>query len=423
MSAAGVAQTLASQREYIKEDLALLYAMSGTLWKMLQARTDVKAISNRPARIPFEVLAGGKFHSDPSNFNGGDLGRGSGPTEVPGYLSCVSFVQASEYTALAEYSTDSDEKAIQNFVTLTNQRATQTMGGYMDAVVQGNGSNTLDTVVSTTTNGLVVNNANLFQDNQDVDCYSSLGGSAAFLGTVTIQSVDILQNTIWLTSAVPGSVTTGTLLLVSGSAGIANSGLAGLRSYQNVGNTGTYMGIQRSAYQGKYSTPNISLNSTITPASARALNAQIELSLGTDKADESDLQVHCNVDMRASWENVAINVQSIANYGTGGGNTSADMLKAKPTMTVAGRPMLINIRAVPGIMDFLALKYWWRLETAPLDYYEVAGQTVFPTYGASGGLETNLIFYLRTMCQVGNSQPRAGAYLSNVTIPKYYFGH
>ena len=419
MSVASVSQTVASMHEYIRPELELLYLASSRLWSRVKARTDIKAISNRPARIPFEALSGGKFRA--FNADGGDMGQGSGPTETFGTLSCTQFLQASEYTALAEWSTDSDEKAIKNYVSLTQQRAAETFAGYMDATFQGDGSNTLDTVVSTTTGGLVVNNANLFQDNQDIDCYSALTGASGFLGTVTVDSVDIANNTIWLSGSVPSGVTTGTKLLVSGSAGVANSGLCGLRCYQVGGNAGSYMNVQRSAFPGKFSTPTIAVNGSLTPAIVRALQAQIELAIGIDKADAADLVAHCNVDMRAAWENNSILVQRVI-MNEVKGDESVDMLKKKAPMEIAGRELLVNERAAPGLIDFLGLKHWFRLESKALDYYEVGGQTIFPTYGLSGGLEASMIFYLVTLVQAGNGQPRVGAYLSNVSVPHGYFG-
>ncbi len=420
MSVASVSQTIASQHEYIRPELELLYLTASRLWSRVKARTDIKAVSNRPSRIPWEVLSGGKFRS--VNFDGGDMGQGSGPSETFGTLSCTQFLQASEYTALAEWSTDSDEKAIKNYVSLTQQRAAETFAGYMDATFQGDGSNTLDTVVSTTSGGLVVNNANLFQDNQDLDCYSALTGSAGFIATVTVDSVDIANNTIWLTGAVPAGVTTGTKLLVSGSAGVANSGLLGLRYFQVGGNSGSYLNVQRSAFPGKFSTPTIAVNGSLTPAIVRALQSQIELAIGIDKADASELIAHCNVDMRAAWENNSILVQRVI-MNEVKGDESVDMLKKKAPTEMAGREVLVNERAVPGLIDFLGLKNWGRVETRPLDYYEVGGQTIFPAYGLSGGLEASCIFYLVTMVNSFNAAPRVGAYLSGITIPRNYFGH
>jgi len=420
MAIANVSQAIASQHEYLRPNLEELALLSGTLWKRINARTDIKAISNRPARIPFQPLTGGIFRTGANLFDGADMGGGSGPTETYGTLSCVSFLQASEYTALTEYSTDSDEKAIQNYVTLTQKQAAETFGGYMDAVIQGDGSNTLDSVVSVNGTGLVVNNANLFQDNQLIDVWSGLGGT--FRGTAQIQSVDIANNTIWLTAAPPAGTTGNDLLLVTGSAGVANSGLFGLRYYLVSGNAGNYMGIQRSAFPGKFSTPQISVNGSLTPASVRAMEAQIILALGEDRADGADLIAHCNVDMAAAWENNALPVQSII-LNQVKGDESADMLKKKQTSTIAGREIVRNVRAKPGIIDFLALKHFFRLETKAVDYYEVGGQTIFPAYGASGGLQSTMLFYLVTMVQVGLGQPRLCATMQGITIPKYYFGH
>ncbi len=417
MSQATVSQTIASQHEFLRPELELLYMAASRLWSRIKARTDVKAVSNRPSRIPFEVLSGGKFRA--FGPDGSDMGLGSGPTEAFGTLSSVYFLQASQYTALTEWSTDSDEKAIKNYVSLTQQRAAETFAAYMDATVQGDGSNTLNVVVSTVANGLVVNNANAFQDNQDIDIYAALG---TFTATVTIESVDIANNTIWLTGAVPGGVTTGYLLLVSGSAGVANSGLFGLRYYQVAGNAGSYMNIPRSSFPGKYSTPFIPVNGALTPAIVRALEAQIELAMSIDRADEAELIAHCNVDMRAAWENNAILVQRVI-MNEVKGDESVDMLKKRAPTEIAGREMLTNERAAPGIIDFLGLKHWFRIEGHPLDYYEVGGQTIFPTYGISGGLASSMIFYLVTGCQVGNGQPRLGAYMTGITIPKGYFGH
>lgn len=420
MASATVQNSIGSQIEWTRGELPVLFMLASRLWKRIGVRTDVKPVSNRPARIPFLPLAGAKFRS--TQFDGADMGLGSGPQETNGNLSCTSFLQCSEYTALAEWSTATDEQAIKNYVTLTQTQATKTFAGYMDAAFQGDGSNTLDTVVSTATDGLVVNNANLFQDNQDLDCYSALTGAAGFVATVTIQSVDIANNTIWLTGAVPAGVIAGTKLLISGSPGVANSGLFGLRYYQVSGNSGSYMGIQRSAFPGKFSTPAINVAGSLTPAIVRALEAQIELAIGLDEADSVDLVAHCNVDMRAAWENVGLLVTSNI-YQQIKGDTSEDMLKKRAPTMIAGREMLVNERAIPGLIDFIALKNWFRIETKPLDYYEVSGQTIFPGYGISGGLNSNMLFYFCQMVNTGNSNPRSGGVLSNISIPSKYFGH
>ena len=418
MSVATVQNSIASQKEFIRPELPLLYMTGARLWNRIKTRTDVKAVSNRPARIPLAVSPGGKFRQfEP---DGGDMALGSGPLQTFGSLSCVYFLQATQYTARAEWTTDSNEKAIKDYVAFTEEEAVKSFVGYMDALVaNGDGSNTLDTVVSTTgTNGLVVNNANLFQDNQDIDVYSVLG---TFVGTVTVAFEDIGNNTIWLTGAFPTGTTTGYLLLVSGSAGVANSGIFGLRYYHTGTNTGSFMNIQRSAFPGRFNTPTLAVNGALTPAIARAIEAQVELAMGIDKADESEVVIHCNVDMRAAWETNALLVQRVI-MNEVKGDSSVDMLKRRPTTEIGGRPMLVNERALPGRLDICSLKNWFRIESHPFDQYEVGGQTIFPSYGISGGLQASMISYYVTGCQIGLDQPRLDASLTSVTIPKGYFG-
>ena len=149
MANGSVSQNIASQMEHVRSTLEELILLQAVVWKRVKTSTDITSISNRPARIPFNVLTGGIMRTGANLFDGQDLGRGSAPTQTFGTLSAISLVQASEYTSLSEFSTDSSEKAIENYVTLTNRQATETFAGYQDSLfAQSDGSNTLDTVVS-----------------------------------------------------------------------------------------------------------------------------------------------------------------------------------------------------------------------------------------------------------------------------------
>lgn len=422
MAIATVANDIASQIEFVRPEVPVLSLMASRLWKLIGERTDVELTSDRPARIPVQPLTGNKFRSG-SLFDGNDMGQGSGPVQAFGTLPPVSFLQCTQYTALAEWSTANRQQAVANYVEEANKQATETFAGYIDAALaNGNGSNNLDTVVSTGVNSLVVNTANLFLDNQDIDCYLTLTGAAGFLGTVTVQSVDILNNTLWLTGPVPAGVGTGTLLLISGSPGIANSGIYGLRYLLVGGNAGSLMGIQRSAYPGKFSTPTISVNGSLTPGVVRTIESLVELCIGTERADALDLRAHCNVDMRMAWENLALLVQRVI-MNEVKGDQSVDMLKRRAPTEIGGRPMVINERAAFGIIDFIAFKNLFRTQVKPVDLYEVGGQTIFPSYGLSGGLASSMMFYYTCIFQVGISNARAGATLNSVTIPKGMPGH
>jgi hypothetical protein len=420
MAVASVDQSLALQQEMVRPELEDLSLESSILWKKFKS-TQTKSVSSRLARIPTMPTRGGKPRV--GNLDGGDLGLGSGPITIPGQVTTTTLVMAWSYTREAEYATDSDEKAIEDFATLTKSIAPKAFADFMDTVIQGNGSNTLDTIVGTVTQGanivgFLVNNANFFLDDQDLDVWSALGVAGGPTASVTVESSDILNNTIWLSNPIPTSsgIGAGYLLLVSGSPGAANTGVFGLRYYQVGTNTGNWLGIQRSAYPGKYLVPTIPVNGALTPQIVRAIFSLIELSKGEEAVDGEGMFGHCNVDVRDAWEQNALLVQRI-DYTNLKGDTSEDMLKRKAATTIAGREMLVNPRALPGYLDILVQKNMFRIETVPTDFYDVAGQTLFPLYGQSGGIAASLVFYMIWQGQLAIVQGREGAYLSGVTSP------
>jgi hypothetical protein len=421
MAAANAAQVLALELEKVRPNLSLMYQQDDTLWSEIKSRTDVEVVSGRPTRVPMELLAGGKFRvADP---DGGDLGLGSGPTTDVGTLTPVYFFQCSQYTKATEINTDSKQKAIEGYAELIMKRAMAQINTNIEAAIQGDGSNTLDTVVtgSSASAQIVVNNANQFYDNQDLDVWSALGGTKR--GTVTVQSVDANNKTLYLTANAPSGTTAGDLLLISGSAGTAGSGIYGIQYFQVNSNSGSVMGLNRSSYPGKLSTPTVNAsNQALTPAMARRSLAQIQIALGIKSPDEEKLVYHMNVDQVAAWENVGLVVTSVIQNQIKG-DQSEDMLKKSPPKTFAGRPIIGgagSIHATPGRIDGLCLKHWFRVENQPIDYYEVGGQTLFPAYGASGGLSASTMFYLWTGVNIGNDNVRAGVYLSNLAIPSGY---
>jgi len=419
MAVANVAQAIGMMHEQVRPELPRLYQQDYTAWGRIKSRTDIVVVSSRPTRVPLRLLAGGKFRV--GSPDGGDIGLGSSFTTDAMTLVPVYFFHASQYTKATEINTNSDEKAIEDYAMLTMKDAMEQFNVCMEAVLQGDGSNTLDTIITTANAGLTwnVNNANQFVDNQDVDVWTALGGTLR--GTGTILSVDGPNNQVNLNTAVAGTAP-GDLLLVSGSAGTANTGLYGIKYWQVASNTGSIGNLARSSYPGKLTTPHVAGgNAALTPAKARIFQAQMQAAMGIEAAEKADLEYHMNTDMIAAWENVGLIVSQVIQNQIKG-DSSVDMLKKDVPQTFAGRSVLKSIHATPGRIDGLAFKHWFRCENQPIDYYEVGGQTLFPTYGASGGLSTSTLFYLWTGVQLGNENVRAGVYGDGFAIPTGYFG-
>ena len=420
MPIGNLAAALGTQKEYVVPKVEQLALAGSRLWKHFKLNTKIKPVSNRPTRIPLQPLQWGNFAV--ANLDGGAFPQGSGPQTVPATISCVSFVQAAQWTALAEYTTDTDEKSVQDYAALLTSQQTEMISGCLDALLaNSSGANDLDTVVSVNGSVVTVNNPNAFMDGQTIDFYSNfldLGG--AFLGSGTIVSVDAINVQVTFTAAPPAGVGVGTKMLVTGSPGYSNSGINGLPALNVTGNTGTYMNIQRSAFPGKFNVPNFNAPAALTPSLVRAIEAQMELSMGIEKADEAELTPHCNVDMMAAWENLSLQVQRQDVQNVRG--ESGDLLPKNRVRTIGGRMVLVNERAKPGRIDWVAFAHWFQVFSKNLSLYDVKGQVVFPAYSVGGTVAASMMMYMVLMFQVASVQPRLNAYLSSVPIPTKYFG-
>ena len=61
MPAGNNANTIASQREYLRDKLEETFLLSSVFWSRIQARTDIKPVSSRPSRIPFTPIPTAAF--------------------------------------------------------------------------------------------------------------------------------------------------------------------------------------------------------------------------------------------------------------------------------------------------------------------------------------------------------------------------
>ena len=422
MAIADAAQALASEQEYVRPELENYVLSQSVLLKEIQ-KSKIKAVSDRPSRVPTMPSLGGKPRV--GNMNGVDMGIGSGPTQVPGQITPVCYIHAFSYTKQAEYATDTDEKAIENFATLTRTLAPERFADFLETVLQGNGSNQIDTIQSLVTNGgnivgIGVTSANLFLDDEDIDVWTGVGGS--YVATFTVQDSDISTNVVYLLNPVPtGTFTVGQGLFVNGASGQANTGLLGLRNYQVATDTGNWLTVQRSAWYGKYIAQNVPVNGALTPQIVRALHSQIQLAMGKKKADADELVAHCTVNEQNAWEQNALLVQSI-NMNDLKGSESEDMLKREASSTISGRRFLINERAVPGYIDFLDLKNASMVETKSIDFYDVGGQTLFGLVGESGGQASGLVFYMVAELNLIWVQTRMNGFLNGISILPYLYG-
>lgn len=409
------AQTVAYQYERVFPKISMLFMRDRILWDKI--KREITNLSSRATRIPLDILAGGNFSQ--VNPDGGDAGLGSAITADFGQISSVYFAHATQFTKLFEWATDANQKAVEPAAKRNLTVAIDQMRKGLEGLLNTDGSGTLDTVVSVSGNVITVNNANQFFDNQILGVFNPVGpvqrGSS-----VQIQSVDANARTLTLTGAPPAGTAASDLLVVSGATGVAASSLLGLKYHQSASTSGTWLQLARSTYPGKLYTPNVSLaNQSITPQAIRLGMAQLKRRLGINTPEVDDLNWHMNVDQVAAWENVGLIVTQVIQNQLGG-SESEDMLKKSAPKSMAGRPIIDSLNATPGRIDGLCLKHWCKTVTKPIGPLEFGGQTMFPTYGASGGVNFSTVSYLVWGGNIASDNPGAGVIFSSAAVPSGY---
>lgn len=416
--AATNAQALGAQIEKLRgEPLQKMWLLQQTLFDELSG-TDKDIVSSRPERIPLAILSGGKARV--WNPDGGDMGRGSGPTIGFGNLAPVYRNYNMEWTILSNIATNSREKSAVDYLDFTLTNGMDQFKSNLDSELSwGDATGTLGTVVAYTANALFVqvDNPNRFYDGQDIDYTTAIG--TAPTSTVTVNTVDAPNGLLYLNAAPATAFAAGGLFLQNNSSGLANSGIAGPLAYNVNGNTGTFLGITKATYPGKFSTPYVNANNnTITPAMARLLLNQMRVAMGSDNTPDAGYFFHMNYDQSAAWENTGLNVTQITQPGSSA--TGRDTLPSTAVATIGGIRILENPKAIKGRIDLLAKKYWFRQEIQPLDFFELDGKTVFPIYGTSGAPAALGWSSLVWGGNFGCTQPRRQAFMANLALPSGY---
>ena len=445
MAALNEAAVQAIEVEAFREEIPDLSMLEDTIYTRLKKAGRVIPFSTstgggygssfdstgRPSlRIPMRIKAGSTFTQ--FDDNGGDMGRGTGSVYASQFISPVAFSGACEITASAMWSTDSEKKSR---VSVKATEATHTFEQFktnLDAAFQGNGSGQLGTVVTASSafgsagpsySYITMDNANQLFDNQVVQVFPSIGGTSR--GSFQVSFVDGVTNTIWTADALPsigGATQTGDLIMLNGASGAANTSIMGIQAYQVNGNSGTLNGLSRSQYPGRLSTPTVNLSgAAITPYVGRQITSKIELALGTETPAVADLIWEMDLDQAAAVENLAVQV-AITNQQQIKGDSSQDMLKKFTPKTFVDYDIVRTLHQLPGRVDALCLKYWGMGELKAMDLYDVNGQTIFPTIGPSGGINSSTIFYYVWSGNIYNSNVRAGAFVQNAQIPTGIYG-
>jgi hypothetical protein len=423
MAAQNNAQTISLQLEKVRDKVPLLYERDDVLLSMIQQRGDVEKVSSRNMRLPLQLVPGGKAGS--YSADGGDLGRGTGSTYDVAQVSPIFFRFAVEITKLVEYASNAREKAIENAVKREIANGMKQFRAFLDKVIQTAGNGVLGTIsaINGSTFAMAIPaGAALVYVGQTIQIYDSTLTTNRNVAASVVSSVtgaDPISATQTITvDNVPAGTVVNDVIVHDGLTGAQPVSLFGIKYHQNNATTGTWLNLNRATYPQQLQTPRVNAaNAALVPGHVRLAINKVRKALGINQLGK--LIAYTSVEQEHAWENLGITIsQVIKESGTGRSNDLDLLFSGKKTMS--GIPIKSSVNADQTRVDFLDLSHWGRAVMKDIDFFEVGGQTVFPIYGASGGIAASFIFYFDTGFQVWNDTPRSGSFIDALARPSGY---
>jgi hypothetical protein len=420
MPALANAQSVALQLEKVRPKVPVLFERDDILLTLIQKRADAENVSSRNMRVPLQIRPGGK--ASQHTMDGDDLGLGSGSVYDVATLSPVFETFGVQITKLVEYATTGNERAVENATKREVASGMKQFRMYLDTLLQTNGNGVLGSIASfasTTWTLAQPQGAALFYYNQDVQVYDST--LTTNRGTATITSVDPLNKQITV-NANPGGLTNGDVIVPSGLSGAQPTSIFGVKYHHVDSISGTWLGLSRATYPEALKTPHFAAgNAALVPANIRVAVNKLRKVLGTDVLSREKLIAYMAPEQEHAWEQLGVTISEIVRNQVPSEAPMPDLLfNQQAEKRMAGVPIKTSIHADTTRIDFIALKRWGRAIMKEIDYYEVGGQTVFPVYGASGGLASSYLFYFTTGLQIWMDGPRYGAFVDGLAVPQGY---
>lgn len=420
MPALSNSQSIALQLEKVRPKVPVLFERDDVLLALIQKRSDAEKTSSRNMRVPLQVRPGGK--ASQHTMDGDDLGLGSGSVYDVAQLSPVFETFGVQITKLVEYATTGNERAVENATKREVASGMKQFRTYLDALLQTNGNGVMGSIASfasTTWTLTSPQGSALFYYNQDVQVYDST--LTTNRGVATITSVDPLNKQITV-NANPGGLTAGDVIVPNGLSGAQPVSLFGVKYHHVDATTGTWLGLTRSTYPEALKTPHFAAgNAALVPANIRLAVNKLRKVLGVDVLSREKLIAYMAPEQEHAWEQLGVTISEIVRNQVPAEAGMPDLLFNQDVeRRMAGVPIKTSIHADTARIDFIALKRWGRAIMKEIDYYEVGGQTVFPVYGASGGLASSYLFYFTTGFQVFMDGPRYGAFIDGLAVPAGY---
>ena len=412
-------QVAATELERVVPKVRVLFERDDKFFSNIKKR-DVEKISHRQMRVPLELRPGGSFQY--FNPDGGDLGRGGGPTFDKAVLNSVFVSENIEYTKLTQWATDDPRKAVINAVRRLTASALDEMRRQLDSQMMQVGTGVIGTVtsdtpaggssvISCTTDGFGVR---LMRFGQTVQVFDATLATNKGSGVITFWDVE--NKIINITPQIGAGATGTDVIVTNGIAAPASlPALYGVPYHHSAASTGTWLGFSRAT------TPEIRAN-RVNAASAALTLPLPRLAvnkIGNRVGIENSFspRAWCHPCQQQAYEEIGQLVSIIQKAAK---EESLNMYFGGSNMQLAGAPVTPSYNWDKTRIDFVVDEVWGRAEILPIGFYKTDGRNIFEIRGASGGVAAAEIFYMVVGTQTFVSNPAACSFIDTLAVPTGY---
>ncbi len=413
------AQVVALQMEKVKDTMPVLFEREAKFYPKIE-KGDVEVVSTRDMRVPYEGAPGGDFAG--FDIDGGDMGRGEGPTYDKFVIATVNARFAVEWTAKSEWGTDSNRKAVEAAFKKQLVKGNAEFRRHIDSsIVSGTGDGTLGTVSAVSTASGVDTitldsdgfGARLLRRGQRINIYdSTLATNRTTNAEPRITFCDYPTKQIKIPSV--SGITVGDKVVVAGVSATPPTWFQGIDYHHDSATSGTYLGIDRAT------NPEVRANRVNASSAALALaHPRLALYKIADRLGEGGMKkvnAWMHPCQKYAYEELG-QLVSVINKTAKQENLD---LYFGDGMQMAGAPVQTHLSWNRKRIDFVSTEVWGRAEMKPVGFYEVDGKKLFEIRGDSGGVATSTVFYIVGSFNTYVNNPAACAYIDGLAVPSGY---